>query len=128
MTTETGLWSKVDASGDCWLWTGSYTREGYGHVNVGGTTTTAHRAIYTALVGPLPRHLELDHLCRIRACVNPDHVEPVTHAENARRARYTYLNRCANGHSEYVMRNGRRTCLGCRREAQRRWYAARKAA
>ena len=105
---------------DCWIWSGSRTREGYGHVNVGGTTTTAHRAVYERLVGPVPAGLELDHLCRVRACVNPDHVEPVTHLENVRRRRITYAATCVHGHRRYVVRLGRRVCLDCRRDAAAR--------
>jgi hypothetical protein len=65
----------------CWVWVLTLNENGYGHA--GGK---AHRRYYERLVGPIPAGLELDHLCNVRACVNPDHLEPVTHADNIRRA------------------------------------------
>ena len=81
--------SRVDQSagpGGCWLWTGCTNRGGYGLTKFRGRTTGAHRAVYRLLVGPIPEGLDLDHLCSVRLCVNPAHLEPVTHAENVRRA------------------------------------------
>lgn len=69
----------------CWLWIGSVERYGYGRVTVRGERWLAHRFVYTALVGPIAEGLSLDHLCRNTLCVNPDHLEPVDHAENVRR-------------------------------------------
>lgn len=75
------------ASGGCWEWTGGRSAAGYGMIrDEGQVVVYAHRALYQLLVGPIPEGLELDHLCRNRACVNPAHVEPVTHEENMRRA------------------------------------------
>ena len=81
------IWSRVDDSGECWLWTGPQTWNGYGHASFRRRSTTAHRAVYEYLVGSVPDGLDLDHLCRVRLCVNPNHLEPVTRAENMRRAR-----------------------------------------
>lgn len=69
----------------CWIWTGSKGEDGYGSVRYRRRVWRAHRAAYTILVGPIPAGLELDHLCRVRACVNPAHLEPVTGEENIRR-------------------------------------------
>lgn len=72
---------------DCWLWTGQRTYKGYGVVWMPpATSTTAHRATYAALVGPIPDGLQLDHLCRTPGCVHPLHLEPVTPLVNTRRA------------------------------------------
>lgn len=72
---------------DCWEWIGTRYGNGYGQAAIGdgGRINQAHRVVYEALVGPIPEGLELDHLCRNPSCVNPDHLEPVTHAENMRR-------------------------------------------
>lgn len=109
----------------CWIWCGSLGRGGYGKVGHYGKTLLAHRFVYTELVGPIPRGLQLDHLCRTRACVNPDHLEPVTCRENLMRgdtwqARNAAKTHCPRGH-EYTEQNtyrypdGRRRCILCRR-------------
>lgn len=103
---------------DCWVWTGSLNSGGYGQ----------HRRVYERYVGKIPEALELDHLCRNRWCVNPDHLEPVTQGENIRRAYPT----CAAGHDwshantyEY---NGHRMCRLCRARNARDFRARRVAA
>lgn len=81
--------AKVSPAGDgCWLWTGARFFNGYGQFRGGGggsARVRAHRWSYEYHVGPIPEGLQLDHLCRIRHCVNPAHLEPVTQAENNRR-------------------------------------------
>ncbi len=77
----------VFAPDGCWHWTGSRVHNGYGLFWIGGSNVRAHRAMYELMVGPIPAGLDLDHLCRVRHCVNPEHLEPVTRAENLRRAR-----------------------------------------
>lgn len=69
----------------CWRWIGAKDSHGYGNVKVQGRVRKAHRVIYERLRGPMPTGLEGDHLCRDRACVHPEHIEPVTHKENAQR-------------------------------------------
>lgn len=128
------FWTKVDKAGavpahrpdlgPCWLWTGTVSRKGYGHHGWEGATRITHRIAYQLVVGPIPEGLELDHLCRNRACCNPDHLEAVTHAINALRgisanainARKTH---CLRGH-EFTPENTRidsfgRHCRACRR-------------
>ena len=82
------LRSKItpDPSG-CWLWAASLGTAGYGQVWDGVTMRRAHRVTYTLLVGAIPEGLEIDHLCRVRRCVNPAHLEAVTKQENQRRRR-----------------------------------------
>jgi hypothetical protein len=79
------FWEKVDRTGDCWVWTAATVRDGYGCIGDGAPSRRvldAHRLAYQWLKGPIPEGLELDHLCRNRRCVNPDHMEAVTHREN----------------------------------------------
>jgi hypothetical protein len=124
----------------CWVW-GRVTRNGYGRADLAGRTVQAHRLSYEAHNGAIPEGMELDHLCRVPACVNPDHLEPVTRTENLHRkaiyhghtiggknrARRPGVGRggcqrlathCVNGH-EYTpentgrRRDGRRRCKTC---------------
>jgi hypothetical protein len=71
----------------CLLWLGSLNAKGYGHFNLNGRIFKAHRWAYERRFGPTPTGMQLDHLCSVRNCVNPDHLEPVTNWENSRRAR-----------------------------------------
>jgi HNH endonuclease len=81
---EQRLWRFIEPEPNtgCWLWSGSRTRGEYGHMAKHGR---AHRVVYLLLRGAIPPGLQLDHLCRVRTCVNPDHLAPVTNAENSRR-------------------------------------------
>ena len=119
------FWAKVDrrGPGDCWGWRAAINSHGYGVFSLGGVVQYAHRLAYQCLVGPIPDGLTIDHLCRVRSCVNPGHLEPVTHRENTLRgatlpaanARKTH---CPKGHryagdNLYVRPRGGRTCLAC---------------
>ena len=124
----------IDITSDgCWLWTGSLDAAGYGRIYLGpevGRPGLAHRASYEMAVGPVPDGLVLDHLCRVRRCVNPAHLEPVTHRENVLRgeAPNIVLHRlgvCARGHDLATEASRRRStgavvyCRACRREDRR---------
>lgn len=122
---ERRFWTKVKFSDSCWLWTGTLNSYGYAKFQIGGRSIGGHRFSYELLVGPIPPHRELDHLCRVRSCVNPAHLEPVTARENQRRgwspvginARKT---RCLAGHpfdaaNTRVRPGGSRVCRECDR-------------
>lgn len=129
------FWNKVsiDPSG-CWRWTGAHIANGYGHFSLQGKRVGAHRVAYEALVGPIPDGLHIDHLCRVRDCVNPAHLEAVTCRENVRRGtapdvarrRHARRTHCKRGH-EYtqentIVRADGRECRECRRVQSLAWY------
>lgn len=86
LTAAERFWPNVDKSGDCWLWTGYIKPNGYASFYPGGgrhvPKVYAHRWSYEAANEPIPEGLEIDHLCHVRHCVNPAHLELVTHREN----------------------------------------------
>lgn len=82
---EESFWARVDKTDTCWLWTDAPALTGYGRVSRDNVVDYAHRVAYELAVGPIPPGLTIDHLCRVRLCVNPTHLEPVTLAENTRR-------------------------------------------
>lgn len=77
----------VSKTPQCWFWLGTTNEDGYGFIRLDGKTLAAHRVYYEHYVGPIPEGLEIDHLCKNRSCVRPEHLEPVTHLENIRRSR-----------------------------------------
>lgn len=107
----------------CWHWTASLKASGYGQFRATGTTRLAHRWRWEQEHGPVPEGLQLDHLCRNRACVNPEHLEPVTARENLLRgdtitARNAAATHCPKGHpydeaNTYVAPDGDRGCRAC---------------
>lgn len=131
------FWSKVDASGPCWEWTAAIGKTGgYGKyslpLNDGSGKARyvyAHRYEYELLVGPVDRSLDLDHLCRNRKCVNPDHLDPATRKENLRRGVGTAgRTHCPMGHeytaeNTYNLASGYRKCKTCGRERDRVRFA-----
>lgn len=119
---------------DCWLWARTIEND-YGRIWIGGEKGKhyrAHRIVYEALVGEIPSGLSLDHLCRIKRCVNPAHLEPVTHQENVKRGNSGKFQKakthCPQGHeynseNTYIASRGKyvlRACRTCKRESKRR--------
>jgi hypothetical protein len=107
MTTMNGnpqrIMARVTVAGECWEWDSISHVDGYGRFRMGGRQWLAHRASYTVLVGPIPEGLNIDHLCRNRRCVNPEHLEPVTQSENLKRSplmdRHSHKTHCPRGHA-----------------------------
>jgi hypothetical protein len=134
------FWDKVRVNPEtgCWEWTAHLIRNGYGHFRWQGKMRRAHRLAYEALVGEIPEGFQLDHLCRTRNCVNPDHVEPVTPQENTLRgdtiaARHAAKTHCPQGHpydeENTFIRKGRgggRGCRTCRRARTAQYDAKRR--
>jgi hypothetical protein len=129
------FWDKVFPSDQgCWFWGSTKHSTGYGLFSVNGVERVAHRVAYEALVGPVPEHLECDHLCRVRICVNPLHIEPVTPAENRWRgvgAGPTNAKKtaCKRGHTlpPYSGTGSVRACAACRKDYNVAYYQQRKA-
>lgn len=135
------FWEKVDKDGPipecdptlgpCWIWTAATDRDGYGVFSVvRGLLRKAHIWAWEQINGPTPDGLELDHLCRVKGCVRPSHLEAVTHGENISRARKARTH-CRRGHdfstARIRKRDGARICRECARE-DRLAYEQRKAA
>ena len=110
----------------CWLWTGSIKPDGYGQLTFGSKSVGAHRLSYMVFIGDIPESLTIDHLCRIRNCVNPEHLEAVSMRENQLRgtspmAHHARKTHCKRGH-EFTPENtyardpngyGGRECKAC---------------
>jgi hypothetical protein len=110
---------KIHLEGECWKWTAWKIKNGYGRVQMKDGPKLAHRAVYELLVGSIPEGLTLDHLCRNRICVNPQHLEPVSMRENVLRGiGPTAVNaakvHCAYGHV-LVWNGHQRTCIECKK-------------
>ena len=120
----------VDRSGECWLWTGAILNNGYGRFSRGAKRdgfVSAHRWSYEFYRGPIPQGLQIDHLCRVRHCVNPAHMEPVSAQVNVLRGEgITAVNavktHCIHGHelsgTNLYVTGGHRQCRACKNQWQ----------
>lgn len=118
----------------CWGFKGWHWDTGYAAFDVDGSGFRAHRLVYTMLVGPVPNDMVLDHLCRNRGCVRPDHLEIVTQRINVSRNSEATKTHCVNGHllsgDNLYLSPGRhhRLCRACNRERQKKYKARKKEA
>lgn len=123
---------RISESG-CWLWLGRLDPCGYARFTIRGRPFLVHRLLFSIFVGPIPDGYCLDHLCRVRNCVNPNHLEPVTRGENTRRGWPAQKTHCVNGHpydeaNTYIRPSGQRDCRACFRERSRRYKERKRVA
>lgn len=112
------VFTKITKTDTCWIWEGGKHPLGYGSLRFEGKSQYAHRVVYEALKGSIDEGMSLDHLCRNPSCVNPKHLEPVTHKENVLRgvgptAKNAVKTHCQHGH-EFTEENTRVTVVGGR--------------
>lgn len=114
----------------CWLWTGGCFPAGYGSISVNDQTYLVHVLVYRGMVGDIPDNHDIDHVCRVRNCCRPDHIEAVTRAENIHRAQRPT---CKKGHPYTPDNTGfvkgkpyQRVCRICSAEKMRRWRERQK--
>ena len=133
------FWAKVEKTDGCWLWTGAICEDGYGRFHVdghNGRAVLAHRWTYQETHGEIAQGKQIDHLCRRRRCVRPDHLEVVTQAENIARgegfsARNSRTTHCVHGHPfdprDTYVNPHRRYCRECNRQKVARYASEQRA-
>jgi hypothetical protein len=137
VSVEDRFWAKVETVPfhECWEWVGAVQSGGYGNIRVAGRNLKAHRLSFELNVGPIPEGLVIDHTCRNRACVRPEHLEAVTQRVNVLRgdskmARNAVQTHCVNRH-EFTPENTKidshgRHCRACALKRDRDRYALKR--
>lgn len=108
----------------CFVWQQFLNEKGYAQTKVQGERWRIHRLAYTLHVGPIPDGLTIDHLCRVKACCNPDHLEAVTAEENSGRAQHRKAEMCVRGHVLAEHRDQHGNCRLCARERRKRYSSS----
>ena len=124
------FWAKVEKTDTCWFWTAAVDDDGYGRF----ANLRTHQIAYILTIGPIPAGKELNHTCQHRSCVNPDHLEALTHTEHMRKTPGTYgykwahRTHCLKGHPltednlvPFLRKKGQRRCRQCAIEKDRQW-------
>ena len=132
------FWAKVRKTDTCWLWIGATQSRGYGSFGIDGRSRSVHRLVWEITAGPIPDGLTINHLCGVKACVNPAHLEVATYAQNNQHAHDTGLAppsrlsvsnaaklTCPAGHfytpeNTYTNPRGHRQCRTCKRDSWRK--------
>jgi hypothetical protein len=136
------FFQKINKTDDCWLWTAATNEHGYGVVRINKRLFKAHRVSYEIHKGEIPEGLSLDHLCKNRSCVRPEHLEAVTHRENclrgnglpsmwAARRSMPRITHCKHGHEMtpencyFIPSTGARCCRQCQKTWHEKWNKVR---
>lgn len=139
LTAWERFFNLVNTQNACWLWTGAHHAEGYGVFNPSGPLIGSHRWIYRQVYGPIPKGFEIDHLCKVTACVRPSHLEAVTPSENVKRSRSWHhfirsaskVKACPKGHpyddeNTYLDKQNCRHCKTCNREQAKKYQTKKR--
>jgi len=129
-SVEERFWAKVIRTDACWKWLGAHDSDGYSSFSFEGRSIRAHQYSYWLAFGQMPLMLEIDHLCRNPGCVNPKHLQAVTHQTNMHRGHWGQTRHCIRGHpfdalNTYHYR-GKRYCRQCDRLRSHRKYERHK--
>lgn len=126
------FWPRVERQENgCWLWTGALRGHRYAVFMVDGTSIMVHRWVYETFVGPIPPNMQIDHICAVTRCVNPEHLRPLLAQQNVHAYWREQRGVCRNGHemtddnTVWRLRGTQRRCRTCERARMARWRAKR---
>lgn len=120
----------------CWIWTDHLCRGDYAQFYINGALQMSHRVSYEIHIGPIPRNMEIDHICRVRCCVNPEHLRPLPHKDNVLcgsglTAKHALKTHCINGHPfsgdnlQFKPNRNERVCRQCNKDRALAWRRSR---